>query len=415
MEDLKLFGKPDSPEMYLIRDFLKRSMIAYTLCGILPESSKKAHHEITGLTNSSGPAVEFPNGKILFSPSTEEIAGCLGFLTQPSSSEYDVSIYGAGPAGLSAAVYAASEGLKTIVIEKETAGGQAGTSSLIENYLGFPGGIKGAELADRARQQALKFGVQIAIMNEGIKGMVADNRIRMHLKGGGTVNSKSSICATGVTYNTLNLENESKFLHCGLYYGAGASEAIFCSGKAIFIVGGGNSAGQAASHFSSFASHVYLIIRGENLKETLSDYLVKRITSIKNISILYASEVIGLEGDQTLKRIKIRCNRTTKERWYETEKIFVCIGGHPNTNWAAEMPMLRDKNGYLITGGDLLYQSGFEKLWSLKRTPFHLETSTPGSFAVGDVRYNSVKRVASAVGEGAMAVSFVHQYLAGMD
>jgi thioredoxin reductase (NADPH) len=223
--------------------------------------------------------------------------------------------------------------------------------------------------------------------------------------------AKANICATGVEYAKLDLPNEKRFFHKGVYYGAGASEACFCKGKDVFIVGGGNSAGQAASYFSGFARKVYMIIRKGNLSDTLSDYLIKRICGIENISIIYHAEVKELEGDEILKRIRVFNHLEQTDTWYDTSKLFICIGGKPNTGWAAQTPIIRDQNGYLLTGSDLLTHESFKACWEQERPPYHLETSVPGSFAAGDVRFNSVKRVASAVGEGAMAVTLVHKYL----
>lgn len=411
MNKLKLYGNPDSSEVYPIRDFLMRSVVDFEWIEVNGQSELTAER-ITIINNLGEiPAIEFPDGLFMVNPTIEEIAKELGWISKPSHAEYDLSIYGAGPAGLSAAVYAASEGLKTILIEKEAMGGQAGTSSLIENYMGFPDGISGAELAERARQQALKFGVEILLLQEGIKGSFYNNRIHVDLANGDKLVAKANICATGVAYAKLNISGEECFFNKGVYYGAGASEACFCNGKDVFIVGGGNSAGQAASYFSGFARRVYMVIRKSNLSETLSDYLVKRITAIASIEILYHSEVKELEGETILKRIKIVNNETHAETWFDTSKLFICIGGKPNTEWAKDTGICRDRNGYLITGSDLKGQPQFATCWQLDRQPYHLETSMPGAFAAGDVRFNSVKRIASAVGEGAMAVTQVHQYL----
>ena len=335
----------------------------------------------------------------------------MGWITQPKYAEYDLSIYGAGPAGLSAAVYAASEGLKTILIEREAVGGQAGTSSLIENYLGFPEGISGANLAERARQQALKFGVEILLLKEGIKGTFYDNKIHVDFASGEKLVAKANVCATGVEYARLNLADEDRFFHKGVYYGAGASEAFFCQDKNLYIVGGGNSAGQAAAYFSGFAKQVFMVIRKGSLADTLSEYLIQRIASIPNIQVLYHSEVTALDGEDYLQRIKIVNTQDQTAEWHETSKLFICIGGKPNTEWAADTAICRDRNGYLYTGNDLLTLDQYKNCWEADRPPYHLETSVPGSFAAGDVMFNSVKRVASAVGEGAMAVTQVHQYL----
>lgn len=407
MNKLKIYGEPDSPEIYPIRDFLKRSVVDFEWIDINTQSKY-----IGDIAEKKHPVIEFPDGKVLIHPSLEQIAKELGWIIKPKYNEYDLSIYGAGPAGLSAAVYAASEGLKTILVEREAIGGQAGTSSLIENYLGFPEGISGAELAERARQQALKFGVEILLLKEGVKGTFYDNRIHVDFASGEKLVAKTNICATGVEYARLNLPDESRFFHKGVYYGAGASEAFFCQDKDLYIVGGGNSAGQAATYFSGFAKRVFMVIRKGNLAETLSEYLIKRIATIKNIHVLYHAEVTALEGDEYLQKIKIRNNQDDSETWYNTSKLFICIGGKPNTEWASETAICRDPNGYLYTGNDLITLDQYKSCWPLERPPYHLETSVPGSFAAGDVRFNSVKRVASAVGEGAMAVTQVHQYLA---
>jgi thioredoxin reductase (NADPH) len=411
MNKLKLYGKPDSPEIYPIRDFLKRSVVDFEWFDITHDDLGWGQR-ITSFNNpDKQPVIEFPDGKVIVNPSLEQIAGNLGWITEPKYAEYDLSIYGAGPAGLSAAVYAASEGLKTVLIEREAMGGQAGTSSLIENYLGFPEGISGANLAERARQQALKFGVEILLLREGVKGSFYDNKIHVDFATGEKLVAKTNICATGVEYARLDLPDETRFFHKGVYYGAGASEAFFCQDKDLYIVGGGNSAGQAATYFSGFAKRVFMVIRKGNLADTLSDYLIQRIATIKNIHVLYYSQVTALEGGDYLQRIKIVNSQDGTAQWHDTSKLFICIGGKPNTEWAVETAICRDRNGYLYTGNDLLNLDQYKMCWELDRPPYHLETSVPGSFAAGDVRFNSVKRVASAVGEGAMAVTQVHQYL----
>ncbi|MBW7674123.1 NAD(P)/FAD-dependent oxidoreductase [Chryseobacterium chendengshani] len=408
MKKLKLYGKPDSSEIYPIRDFLKRSVVDFEWSDITDHLARQNNYSSS---IDAYAIIEFPDGRTIINPSLEQIACNLGWITKPKYEEYDLSIYGAGPAGLSAAVYAASEGLKTILIEREAVGGQAGTSSMIENYLGFPEGISGADLAERARQQALKFGVEILLLKEGIKGTFYNKKIHVDFATGEKLVAKTNICATGVEYERLHLPAESRFFHKGVYYGAGASEAFFCHDKDIYIVGGGNSAGQAAAYFSGFAKRVYMVIRKGNLSDTLSDYLIQRIATIGNIHVLYHSEVTELDGDDYLRRIKITNSNKETEQWHETSKLFICIGGKPNTEWASETAICRDTNGYLYTGSDLIGLDQFTNCWELERQPYHLETSVPGSFAAGDVRFNSVKRVASAVGEGAMAVTQVHQYL----
>jgi len=406
MEKIKLYGKFEAAETYVMREFLHKSVIDFDWIEV-----RSADAEGLPRLGNHHSAIQFPDGTVVLNPTIEEVARRLGWITKPSAKEYDLSIYGAGPAGLSAAVYAASEGLRTILVEREAIGGQAGTSSLIENYMGFPKGISGSELAERARQQAAKFGVEILLLQEGIRGHFHNGNIHVDLADGGKLIARSNICATGVEYASLGIPNEEFFFNKGVYYGAGAGEACFCNGMDVYVVGGGNSAGQAASYFSGFADNVYLIVRRNNLAETLSDYLVKRIRDIPNIHVLYNSEVRELEGDDSLRRIRIYNSQTGDSQWRETGKLFICIGGKPNTDWAAETKIIRDINGYLVTGGDLLQRKEFSGKWDLDRLPYHLETSVAGCFAAGDVRLNSVKRVASAVGEGAMAVTMVHKYL----
>lgn len=448
MAKLKIYGYPDADALYAVRDFLARSVVDYDWVdlsaagangatganGVADANGAADVNGATGVTGAAGVtnassalaervtalrtpdreqyAIEWPDGTWMVNPSVEEMARKLGWIQKPSYAEYDLAIFGAGPAGLSAAVYAASEGLKTVLVERYAIGGQAGSSSLIENYMGFPEGISGAELAERGRQQAQKFGLDILLLREGVKGAFIDDRWHADLADGSSLVSKANICATGIEYRKLNLPREGEFLHKGVYYGGGMSEACFCGGKDIVVVGGGNSAGQAVSYFSGFARNVFMVIRRGNLSDTMSDYLSKRITRIPNVHILFYTEVVELDGDSELRRVRLSDSRQGASRWQEVAKLFICIGGNPNTEWSAGTKILKDSRGYLITGGDLSDCPGFAEQWTRKRQPYSLETSVPGMFAVGDVRHGSVKRVAAAVGEGAMAVSLVHNYLA---
>ena len=408
---VKLYGQPNSAEAYEIRDFLNRSVVEFDWIELAKDQDCNRELGLSRLDDIHLPVVELPDGTQLFAPTIREIAQRLGWVTQPRFKEYDLSIYGAGPAGLSAAVYAASEGLRTVLIERHAVGGQAGSSSLIENYMGFPEGISGADLAERARQQAVKFGAELLLLREGIKAEFKNNRIYVDMADGGKMVARANICATGVEYRRLNLANEDRFINLGLFYGTGVSEAQMCDNEHIFVVGGGNSAGQAALHFSRFAKQVTMLVRGGNLATTLSKYLINRITNTSNIEVLFNAQVTALDGDKTLRQIAITDRRNDSVQRVETQRLFVCIGGAPNTEWAKDTHIIRDQAGYLITGPDLLKTSRLSTCWTLDRDPFYLETSVPGSFAAGDVRHASVKRVASAVGEGAMAVTFVHAYL----
>lgn len=410
LNKIKVYGIHESKNAYVIRDFLMRSVVTFDWVPVenIDVLRKLLVQNIP--YDFTLPVVELPTGQLLSNPTIETIARNLGWITKPRHAEYDVSIFGAGPAGLSAAVYAASEGLSTVLVEREAIGGQAGTSSRIENYLGFPNGITGTELAERARQQAVKFGVDILLIRESIKAEFVDSKINVDLIDGSKIIAKANISATGVTYSRLGLTGEDKYLDLGIYYGAGSSEASLCANEHVFIVGGGNSAGQAALNFCKHAKKVTMVIRGASLEATLSYYLLKRIQTMNNMEVLFNSNITALHGNGALKEITITNSVMQTATDYPTRFVFVCIGGKPNTHWAENTGIVRDEAGYLVTGADLL-KSPFANQWAHTFTPDFLQTSVPSCFAAGDIRHDSVKRVASAVGEGAMAVTFVHHYL----
>src|ERR1700692_2515126 len=407
---VRLLGHRDDAGAWEIRDFLKRSVVEFQWIELSTEEDYRRELGLSDLKNVKLPVVELPDGTRLFGPTLRDVADRLGVCGKPQRRQYDVSIYGAGPAGLSAAVYAASEGLSTVLIERSAVGGQAGTTSMIENYMGFPQGINGADLAERARQQAVKFGVEILMMREGVKSKFHDQRIWTDHADGGTMVARANVCATGVEWRHLNLPNENELLGRGLYYGAGASEAPLCGGEDVYVVGGGNSAGQAVMHLARHARSVTMLVRDKALAASMSQYLSERILGTANVEVRYDVEITGLDGDKALIRIRIG-SRTTKEAdWATTPRLFVAIGGVPNTDWAADTAIIRDQGGYLVTGPDINGKAPAS--WPLERAPYYLETAVPGSFAAGDVRHRSIKRVATAAGEGAMAIAFVHRYLA---
>ena len=408
-----LYGRSGSAPAYAIRDFLHRCDVEFKWHEIRNNEDANAIG-LAGVDDPRQPVCIFSDGTRVENPTIRQILEKLGWAHDPSQSEYDLAIYGAGPAGLSAAVYGASEGLKTIVIERWALGGQAASSPKIENYLGFPDGVSGAELTDRAHRQAERFGAEILLAREGVGGDFSAGRRTGILEDGTKILARSAICATGVTYNRLNLPNEERFNGAGVYYGAGASEADLCGNEQVVVVGGGNSAGQAAMHFAKVPGRrVTMVVRDHSLKNTLSAYLVDRITATKNIEVLTNTEVTALVGDTCLRGVTLTNRRTGTVQEVPTRWLFVCIGGVPRTEWAKELGVKRDEAGYLVTGPDLMNpHGGPPEGWTLDRAPYHLETSVPGLFAAGDVRHGSVKRCASAVGEGAMAVVLVHRYLA---
>jgi thioredoxin reductase (NADPH) len=384
---------------YDIRDFLTRSSVPFV------------YRDDEG---PPGVAVcTFEDGMCLTSPTLQEVARQLGLLIHPGRDFYDLGIVGAGPAGLAAAVYAASEGLHTVVVDEFAPGGQAGTSSNIENYLGFPEGIRGAELAARARTQAEKFGAEILMLRSIVHAHPGDRQFSCTLSDGNVLHSKAALVATGVDWRSLDVEGVDRLLHAGVYYGAAASEAPGVAGRDVFIVGGGNSAGQAAMNFAEWANFVTIVARDIALSASMSSYLARRIAETPNISVRTSTEVEGVHGDDWLRAITLRDNNTGRQETFPAHALFICIGGVPRTQWATHDGILTDPQGYLVTGRDLFEPrlTNGRRVWPLERDPYPLETSHPGLFAAGDVRHGSTKRVTAAVGEGAMAIPLVHRFL----
>lgn len=405
-----LLGAANSADTYELRDFMQRSNIPFTWTELASDDEACQKAGVSSLADDLLPVCILGHGSKLYHPSTHDLACALDWFRGPKLPVYDLAIFGAGPAGLSAAVYAASEGLRTIVLERGAVGGQAGSTSRIENYLGFPEGIAGWELTRRALQQAQRLGAEIIVTEEGVRGELKDGLMVSHLSSGNFMSSRASICATGVDYIRLGLEQEDHFLNHGLYYGAGSSEAGLCQGH-IFIVGGGNSAGQAALNFAAHTEKVTLLVRGSSLAKTLSAYLLQRIEAHPRIEVCTEVELSALHGSEALESITYTSKKDDTRHDRNTRWVFICIGGRPRTDWAASGTLLTDESGYVLTGSDIEQNKLPHELWSGDRRPMFMETSIPGLFAAGDVRHRSVKRCATAVGDGATAVSMVHEYL----
>src|SRR5712671_127511 len=409
---IKIYGTRGSSACYSIRDFLHRSDVPFQWVDLASDQQACVETQVSGLEDQRLPICEFPDGTRMERATVRQVLDKLGWYKNPSREEYDLAIYGRGPAGLSAGVYGATEGLKTVVIERYAVGGQAASSPKIENYLGFPEGISGAELADRARQQACRFGAEILVNRAGVRGEIVAGKGVGYLDDGTKIVARASVCATGVDYRRLGLPNEDRLFGAGVYYGAGASEAMLCGCQEIYLVGGGNSAGQAALHFARYAAGVNMVIREDSLSVYMSEYLIDRIRAEPKVKVLLNTEVIALHGDRILQAITLRNNQTGREWTAETSWLFLCLGGVPQTQWAAEAGVVCDSAGYIVTGSDLLKNDKPPESWVLDRKPYAMETSLPGVFAAGDVRAGSIKRFASAVGEGAWTISSIHRYLA---
>lgn len=356
------------------------------------------------------PAVFFDDGSYLVNPDLLSLAGKVGLKAQASEKMYDVVIIGAGPAGLAAAVYGASEGLKTLLIERRAPGGQAGTSSRIENYLGFPSGLSGSELTRRAISQAIRFGAEFLSPREVADIRLEDNYKALVLSDGTEINTLSIIIATGVDYRQLGAKGTDNFTGAGIYYGSATTEAQACKDSDVYVVGGGNSAGQAAMYLSKFACQVYILIRKDSLSSTMSHYLVGQINNTENIHVLSKTVVAEAKGEGKLEELVLEDVDTKERRAVNARFLFIFIGAKPYTDWI-KLDVIKNSKGFIETGRDLYNYKNFKKVWKLGREPFLLETCCPGIFAAGDVRAGAMNRIASAVGEGAMAIKFVHEYL----
>jgi thioredoxin reductase (NADPH) len=407
---IRLLGYQFSPKSHAIKEFLAGYHIPYQWIDV--ESHPKAAEvmALNAITPASLPALIFEDGTLSVDTEIHSVAEKLGLRPTARLNMYDLVIIGAGPAGLAAAVYAGSEGLKTLLIEKHVPGGQAGTSSRIENYLGFPSGVTGAELTRRAMTQATRFGIEFLSPQEALNIASEASYKTVRLANGNEVHARSIIITTGVAYRQLETKGIVELTGAGIYYGAASVEALQTRGKQAYVIGGGNSAGQAALHLAKYAERVYIVIRKKDLSGTMSSYLVDQIAKTKNITILPETEVIEARGSERLESLVLKIN-DGEERATSADALFIFIGARPYSEWV-QGDILKDDRGFIVTGRDLLLRDSFRSNWPLKRDPYLLETCSPGIFAAGDVRSGAMNRVASAVGEGAMAVSFVHQYLA---
>ncbi|WP_321877250.1 FAD-dependent oxidoreductase [Paraburkholderia bannensis] len=389
-----------------LRQFLERNQIS---CDWIAPDSPELGKRWPGDCPSGPqcPALRLADGTLLNRPTIRELAGRLGLQTQPQLADYDAVIVGGGPAGLAAAVYGASEGLRTIVVEREAPGGQAGTSSRIENYLGFPNGVSGDELANRALLQAKRLGAEI-LVTRSVAGIDVESR-QLQLDGGDVIGARTLILATGVTWRRLAIDGFDRFIGKGIYYGASRNEAGATHGLDVYLIGGGNSAGQAALYFSSHARQVTLVVRGDALEKSMSRYLVEQLARKSNVAVRLQAEVVGAFGETHLGAIDIVDKASANVSRHDCGGLFVFIGADAETAWLPE-GIARNERGYVLTGDDVVKAGR----WSHTRDPYLLETSVPGIFACGDVRLSPIKRVASAVGEGSMAIAFVHKYLQEM-
>ncbi|ESA36906.1 thioredoxin reductase [Leptolyngbya sp. Heron Island J] len=409
-QGVKVISDRWSPDSHALRDFLSRNQVPYRWLDI--ESNQEARQLVTYAGEKDNPClplVLLPSGEKLVKPTPADLAQQVGMQTTATNPFYDLVIVGGGPAGLAAAVYAASEGLRTVMIEREAPGGQAGTSSRIENYLGFPVGLSGGDLARRAVTQAKRFGVEILTPQEARGIRLEDNYRIVTLSDGSEISCHTVILAMGVAWRRLSVPGVEQFTGAGVYYGAAQTEAAACQDEDVYVVGGANSAGQAAMYFSKYARQVRMLVRGESLIKSMSQYLIDQIAGTDNIEVMPFHSVVEAKGNDRLEEILVEDSQTGEVKTFKTNSLFIFIGATPSTDWLDGV-VQRDPRGFIYSGPDIPHGLS----WPLERDRFLLETNVPGVFAVGDVRHGSVKRVASGVGEGSICVQFVHRHLANV-
>lgn len=412
-QGIRVIGDRWSSESHRVKDFLARNQIPYRWLDIEREAEAKQLISYAKVQTPCLPLVLFPDGTHLVKPDNIQIAEKTGLQTQATKPFYDLAIIGGGPGGLAAAVYGASEGLRTVMIEREAPGGQAGTSSRIENYLGFPVGLSGGDLARRAVTQAKRFGVEVLTPQEVVSIRVENDYRILTLNSGTEISCHALILALGVSWRRLDIPGIDRFTGAGVYYGAAQTEALECADEEVYVVGGANSAGQAAMYFSRYARKVTMLVRGESLTASMSQYLIDQIAARDNIEVKCLCSVVEVKGDSSLEALVIKNAHTGELETVPANSLFIFIGAVPRTEWLDGL-IERDDKGFILTGPDLPRMGDFPKGWTQERDPFLLETNIPGIFAVGDVRCGSIKRVASSVGEGSICVQFVHRYLSNL-
>jgi thioredoxin reductase (NADPH) len=401
---VRVIGHRFSRDSHDLRDFLARNRVPMRWLDVERDAEARELLTVADVNGDRLPVALLEDGTMLEKPSILELAERLGVSAAPAADHYDLAIVGGGPAGLAAAVYGASEGLKTVMVEREAPGGQAGMSSRIENYLGFPSGLSGSDLARRATDQARRLGAELLSVQDAVALEVEGAGRVVRLSGGGTLSANCVLVASGVAYRQLTAPGFETFRGKGIYYGAALTEARSCQDQHVVVIGGANSAGQAAVHFSGFANKVTMLVRGDSLERSMSHYLIEQIAGIENITVRTHASAVAAEGNSHLTSLRIRDDEG--ERDEDVDAAFVFIGAAPRTDWL-EGVVARDERGFILAGADAKGAG-----WPLKRDPYVLETTVPGVFVAGDVRARSIKRVASAVGEGSMAVSLIHEYLA---
>jgi thioredoxin reductase (NADPH) len=412
-EGIRVIGARWSPRVHDIKDFLSRNLLPYRFMDVEADSEAKKLLESAGLKEPKLPVVIFADGAQLEDPTNAQVAEKVGLRIHAEKQFYDLVIVGAGPAGLAAAVYGASEGLHTLVIERDAPGGQAGTSSRIENYLGFPVGLSGAELTRRAVTQAQRFGVEILTPTEAVSVRMQDAYRILKLTDGNEISCHALLIATGVQYRKLEVPGVERLAGAGVYYGAALTEALACKDEDVYVVGGANSAGQASVYLAKFARSVTMLVRNDSLASSMSSYLIDQIKNTPNIKVWARTNVTEVQGDSRLEAVVIQDTGANEVKTVPAAALFIFIGAMPRTEWIGSQ-VERDSSGFVLSGPDLIRDGQKPKGWQKQRDPFLLETSVPGIFVAGDVRHRSIKRIASAVGEGSMSVQFVHQYLADL-